>query len=196
MNPQQRRDLYLQEMGLGQRWLLRSRDGQGVSGTEPNIDESINAKVDAEVGAEVGAEVDVVAATADWMLVGAAEHAGSSPDGDAFPGPAGKLLDAMLAAIDLQRHRNVRVAACNHMINKEILQVGSRLVLAMGESAAQTLLATDADIDSLRGRVHRYQELALIVTYHPADLLRMPADKAKAWEDLLLARRTMLDLLR
>ena len=192
MNPQQRRDLYLQEMGLGQRWLLRSRDGQGVSGTERNTDESINAKVDAEVGAEV----DVVAATADWMLVGAAEHAGSSPDGDAFPGPAGKLLDAMLAAIDLQRHQNVRLAACNHLINKEILRGGSRLVLAMGESAAQTLLATDAGIDSLRGRVHRYQELALIVTYHPADLLRMPADKAKAWEDLLLARRTMLDLLR
>ena len=192
MNPQQRRDLYLQEMGLGQRWLLRSRDGQGVSGTEPNTGESINAKVDAEVGAEV----DVVAATADWMLVGAAEHAGSSPDGDAFPGPAGKLLDAMLAAIDLQRHQNVRLSACNHLINKEILQGGSRLVLAMGESAAQTLLATDAGIDSLRGRVHRYQELALIVTYHPADLLRMPADKAKAWEDLLLARRTMLGLLR
>lgn len=192
MNPQQRRDLYLQEMGLGQRWLLRSRDGQGVSGTEPITGESINAKVDAEVGAEV----DVVAATADWMLVGAAEHAGSSPDGDAFPGPAGKLLDAMLAAIDLQRHQNVRLAACNHLINKEILQGGSRLVLAMGESAAQTLLATDAGIDSLRGRVHRYQELALIVTYHPADLLRMPADKAKAWEDLLLARRTMLGLLR
>ena len=192
MNPQQRRDLYLQEMGLGQRWLLRSRGGQGVSGTEPNTGESINAKVDAEVGAEV----DVVAATADWMLVGAAEHAGSSPDGDAFPGPAGKLLDAMLAAIDLQRHQNVRLAACNHLINKEILQGGSRLVLAMGESAAQTLLATDAGIDSLRGRVHRYQELALIVTYHPADLLRMPADKAKAWEDLLLARRTMLGLLR
>lgn len=192
MNPQQRRDLYLQEMGLGQRWLLRSRDGQGVSGTEPNTGESINAKVDAEVGAEV----DVVAATADWMLVGAAEHAVGSPDGDAFPGPAGKLLDAMLAAIHLQRHQNVRLAACNHLINKEILQCGSRLVLAMGESAAQTLLATDAGIDSLRGRVHRYQELALIVTYHPADLLRMPADKAKAWEDLLLARRTMLDLLR
>ena len=192
MNPQQRRDLYLQEMGLGQRWLLRSRDGQGVSGTEPNTGESINAKVDAEVGAEV----DVVAATADWMLVGAAEHAGSSPDGDAFPGPAGKLLDAMLAAIDLQRHQNVLLAACNHLINKEILQGGSRLVLAMGESAAQTLLASDAGFDSLRGRVHRYQELALIVTYHPADLLRMPADKAKAWEDLLLARRTMLGLLR
>ena len=190
MNPQQRRDLYLQEMGLGQRWLLRSRDGQGVSGTEPNTGESINAKVDAD------AEVNVVAATADWMLGGAAEHAGSSPDGDAFPGPAGKLLDAMLAAIDLQRHQNVRLAACNHLINKEILQGGSRLVLAMGESAAQTLLATDAGIDSLRGRVHRYQELALIVTYHPADLLRMPADKAKAWEDLLLARRTMLGLLR
>ena len=192
MNPQQRRDLYLQEMGLGQRWLLRSRDGQGVSGTEPNTGESINAKVDAEGGTEV----DVVAATADWMLVGAAEHAGSSPDGDAFPGPAGKLLDAMLAAIDLQRHQNVRLAACNHLINKEIFQGGSRLVLAMGESAAQMLLATDAGIDSLRGRVHRYQELALIVTYHPADLLRMPADKAKAWEDLLLARRTMLGLLR
>jgi len=188
MNPQQRRDLYLEEMGLGQRWLLRSRVEQGVSATQPVSEASITADANEEVSA--------AATTADWMLVGAVEHAASEPDGEAFPGPAGKLLDAMLAAIDLQRHQNVRLVTCNSLINKEILQRGPRLVMAMGESAAHSLLATDASIDSLRGRVHRYQELALIVTYHPADLLRRPADKAKAWEDLLLARRTMLGLLR
>ena len=66
-----------------------------------------------------------------------------------------------------------------------------QLIVALGKSAASLLLGTDASIASLRGRVHRYQGVPLIVTYHPAYLLRNLPDKAKAWEDLLLARRTL-----
>jgi uracil-DNA glycosylase len=69
--------------------------------------------------------------------------------------------------------------------------VKPKLILAMGRFAAQTLLKTDASISSLRGRVHRYAGLPLIVTYHPAYLLRTLEDKAKAWEDLVFARKTM-----
>ena len=66
-----------------------------------------------------------------------------------------------------------------------------RIIIAMGRFAAQTLLATDASISSMRGRVHRYEDVPLVVTYHPAYLLRTLPDKAKAWDDLLFARRTL-----
>ncbi|MET0919125.1 MAG: uracil-DNA glycosylase family protein, partial [Burkholderiales bacterium] len=74
---------------------------------------------------------------------------------------------------------------------RQIALIEPRLILALGSSSATTLLDVDATIASLRGRVHRYQGVPLIVTYHPAYLLRNLADKAKAWEDLLLARRTL-----
>jgi DNA polymerase len=121
----------------------------------------------------------------------------------------------MLAAIDLRRGENVyianvlkcrppgnrnpqpdEVAKCTPYLLRQIGLIRPRLIVAMGRFAAQTLLNTDATIASLRGKVHRYAGVPLIVTYHPAYLLRNLPDKAKAWADLVFARRTMTDLKR
>jgi uracil-DNA glycosylase len=149
---------------------------------------------------------------AEWMLVGEAPGAEEDRLGEPFVGQAGKLLESMLAAIDLKRE-NVYIAnvlkcrppanrnpepgeveRCTPFLKRQIALIRPKLIVAMGRFAAQTLLATDASIASLRGRVHRYEGVPLIVTYHPAYLLRTLPDKAKAWEDLLFARRTMKSL--
>jgi len=147
---------------------------------------------------------------ADWMLIGEAPGAEEDRLGDPFVGQAGKLLDNMLAAIELERGANVyianvlkcrppgnrnpepdEVAKCTPHLTKQIELIQPKLILAMGRFAAQTLLNTDASIASLRGKLHRYAGVPLIVTYHPAYLLRSLPDKAKAWADLVFARRTM-----
>jgi DNA polymerase len=86
------------------------------------------------------------------------------------------------------------VELCSPFLVRQVELLRPKLILAMGRFACQALLGTDASIASLRGRLHRYQGVPLIVTYHPAYLLRTLADKAKAWEDLCLARSTMADL--
>jgi uracil-DNA glycosylase len=150
---------------------------------------------------------------ADWMLIGEAPGAEEDRLGDPFVGQAGKLLDNMLAAIGLSRRENVYIAnvlkcrppgnrnpapdeveKCTPHLLKQIELIQPKLILAMGRFAAQTLLKSDASIASLRGRVHRYAGVPLIVTYHPAYLLRTLEDKAKAWEDLVFARKTMRGL--
>ncbi len=150
---------------------------------------------------------------ADWLLVGEAPGAEEDARGEPFVGQAGRLLDSMLAAIDLARGDNVyicnvlkcrppgnrnpepgEVAQCSPHLLRQLGLVKPRLILAMGRFAVQTLLATDASIASLRGRVHRYQDVPLIVTYHPAYLLRSLPEKARAWEDLCFARSTMAGL--
>jgi len=147
---------------------------------------------------------------ADWLLVGEAPGAEEDRLGEPFVGQAGRLLDNMLAAIGLRRGENVyianvlkcrppgnrnpepgEVAKCTPHLVKQIELIEPKLIVAMGRFAAQTLLGTDATIASLRGRVHRYAGVPLIVTYHPAYLLRNLADKSKAWEDLLFARNTL-----
>jgi uracil-DNA glycosylase len=147
---------------------------------------------------------------ADWLLVGEAPGAEEDARGEPFVGQAGRLLDNMLAALGLARGHNVYIAnvlkcrppnnrtptpleadACRPYLDRQIELLAPKLVVALGKSAATTLLNVDASIASLRGRVHRYRGVPLIVTYHPAYLLRNLPDKAKAWEDLVLARRTM-----
>ena len=86
------------------------------------------------------------------------------------------------------------IAACQPFLLRQIELIAPKLIVAMGRFAAQTLLETDASVASLRGRVHRYAGVPLVVTYHPAYLLRNLPDKAKAWEDLVFARRTMQTL--
>ena len=150
---------------------------------------------------------------ADWLLVGEAPGAEEDARGEPFVGQAGKLLGGMLAGIDLKRGENVyianvlkcrppgnrnpehaEVAQCSPFLSRQVELIRPKLILAMGRFACQTLLDTDASIASLRGRLHRYQGVPLIVTYHPAYLLRSLPDKAKAWEDLCFARRTMAEL--
>ena len=146
---------------------------------------------------------------ADWMVIGEAPGAEEDRRGEPFVGVAGQLLDAMLRAIGLDRKTNVyianilksrppnnrdpkpeEVAACLPYLERQIALLQPKIMLAVGRIAAQNLLATDAPLGRLRGRVHHFGErqTPLVVTYHPAYLLRTPADKRKAWEDLKFAR--------
>jgi DNA polymerase len=144
------------------------------------------------------------------MMVGEAPGAEEDARGEPFVGQAGRLLDNMLAAVGLKRDANVYIAnvlkcrppgnrnpapfevgQCSPHLTRQIALIQPKLILAMGRFAAQTLLGTDASIASLRGRLFRYQGVPLIVSYHPAYLLRTLPDKAKAWEDLCFARTTM-----
>jgi uracil-DNA glycosylase len=145
----------------------------------------------------------------DWLVIGEAPGAEEDRRGEPFVGAAGQLLDAMLRAIGLDRTRNVyianvlksrppgnrdpkpeEVAACLPYLVRQIALLRPKIMLAVGRIAAQNLLGTDAPLGRLRGRVHYFGELntPLVVTYHPAYLLRTPGDKRKAWEDLKFAR--------
>ncbi len=154
-------------------------------------------------------------AKAQWMLVGEAPGAEEDQRGEPFVGQAGRLLDNMLAATGLSRlgegpqgvyianvlkcrppgNRNpepAEVALCEPFLLRQVELVEPRLIVVMGRFAAQSLLRTDATIASLRGRVHHIEagtrRVPVVVTYHPAYLLRNLADKAKSWADLCLAR--------
>ena len=147
---------------------------------------------------------------AQWLLVGEAPGQEEDRLGEPFVGQAGRLLDHMLFSIGLERGKNVyianvlkcrppgnrnpepeEVAKCAPHLLRQIGLIQPKLILAMGRFAAQTLLGTDATIASLRGSVHRYAGVPLVVTYHPAYLLRNLADKSKSWADLVFARRTI-----
>jgi DNA polymerase len=146
---------------------------------------------------------------ADWMLIGEAPGENEDKQGEPFVGQAGKLLDSMLRALSLARGENVyianvvkcrppgnrnpepdEVARCEPYLQRQVALVKPKLIIALGRVAAQNLLKTDASISSLRGRVHRYEDVPVVVTYHPAYLLRSLPDKAKAWADLCLAHDT------
>ncbi|CAB3663392.1 hypothetical protein LMG22037_01579 [Paraburkholderia phenoliruptrix] len=146
---------------------------------------------------------------ADWMLIGEAPGENEDRVGEPFVGQAGKLLDNMLRSLALARGANVyianvikcrppgnrnpepdEVARCEPYLQRQVELVKPKLIVALGRFAAQSLLKTDASISSLRGRVHQYEGVPVIVTYHPAYLLRSLPDKAKAWADLCLARDT------
>jgi len=149
---------------------------------------------------------------ADWMFVGEAPGFEEDASGEPFVGHAGRLLDNMLLAIKLKRsetyianvikcrpeddrHPHVgEISSCLPYLQRQIGLVQPKLIVALGKTAATALLGTDATIASLRGTVHDYKGIPLIVTYHPAYLLRSPMEKAKAWQDLCLAVRTMQSL--
>lgn len=147
---------------------------------------------------------------AEWLLVGEAPGAEEDRKGEPFVGQAGKLLDNMLAAIALKRGQNVFIAnvlkcrppanrdpqgeevtQCDPFLKRQVELIKPKLIIALGKFAAQSLLNTTSTIGSLRGKLHDYHGVPVIVTYHPAYLLRTLADKAKAWEDLCFARSSM-----
>lgn len=153
--------------------------------------------------------------TADWLCVGEGPGAEEDESGRPFIGQAGQLLDAMLAAIGLKRGEKVyltnavkcrpaahhppnqeEIAACRPYLERQIALLQPKLMLALGRPAAQTLLQTEIKIATIRGQIQQYSTeldatgIPVVVTYHPAYLLRTPSDKAKVWEDLCLARRT------
>lgn len=150
---------------------------------------------------------------ADWLFVGEAPGAEEDRRGEPFVGQAGKLLDNMLAAIKLKRGDNVyianvlkcrppenrdphgeEVAQCNPYLLRQVELIKPKLIVALGKFAAQSLLDSDDSISSMRGKLHDYNGVPVIVTYHPAYLLRNMSDKAKAWEDLCFAVKTMQGL--
>lgn len=153
--------------------------------------------------------------SAHWMVVGEAPGADEDRQGEPFVGAAGQLLNAMLAAIDLPREsvfianvlkcrppenrdpRPEEVAECLPYLQRQVELVRPRIILAFGRVAAQNLLGTESTLGKLRGSVHRFGALntPVVVTYHPAYLLRSPGEKRKAWEDLKFARRVYADLI-
>jgi uracil-DNA glycosylase len=150
---------------------------------------------------------------ADWLFVGEGPGAEEDERGEPFVGQAGKLLDAMLEAIDLKRGENVYIgnsvkcrppnnrtpepeetATCWPFLERQIELIKPKLIVALGRPAAQTLLQSEVKISSSRGRLFDYRGIPVVVTYHPAYLLRNLPDKARAWEDLCFMRRTMQGL--
>ncbi|MBV8030997.1 MAG: uracil-DNA glycosylase [Betaproteobacteria bacterium] len=215
-----RRSEILAEMGLSPIWRVRSSPGSApaekmesaVGWTE--LKQAVPAcKACSLHQSRTQTVFGVGDENADWLLVGEAPGAEEDRLGDPFVGQAGKLLDNMLAAIGLSRRENVyianvlkcrppgnrnpepdEVAKCTPFLRVQIDLIRPKLIVAMGRFAAQTLLNTDATIASLRGRVHAYAGVPLIVTYHPAYLLRNLPDKSKAWADLVFATKTMASL--
>jgi len=143
---------------------------------------------------------------ADWLFVGEGPGAEEDARGEPFVGPAGKLLDAMLASIGLRREEKVYIAnavkcrppgnrtpdpdeiqACLPYLQRQIELLQPKMIMALGRPAAQSLLAREVKIGPARGKRFEYKGIPVVVSYHPAYLLRTPADKSKAWEDLCLA---------
>lgn len=148
---------------------------------------------------------------ADWLVIGEGPGADEDQQGEPFVGRAGKLLNPMLLAIGVQREQayitNIvrcrppenreptpeEAAKCRPFLERQIALIRPRIILAVGRIAAQNLLNTDTQIGKLRGQVHRFgpARIPVVVTYHPAYLLRSPREKRKAWDDLRLARRVL-----
>lgn len=217
------RDLVLKELGIDPVWRLRRHPASVAVGDEAGADRRILQMDWAQLKEAVAnctacelyktrtqGVVGVGDERAEWLIVGEAPGADEDAQGEPFVGQAGKLLDAMLAAIGLKRGENVyianvlksrppgnrnpapeEVAACMPYLERQIQLIQPRIILALGRFAVQSLLNTEEAIGKLRGRVHQYQGVPLIATYHPAYLLRNLPDKEKAWEDLCLARETM-----
>jgi DNA polymerase len=147
-------------------------------------------------------------ASADWMIIGEAPGADEDRQGEPFVGRAGKLLNEMLRAVGFERgdvyianilkcrppnNRDPRpqeVAECFGYLRRQIELVSPKLIIAVGRVAAQNLLQREDPVGRLRGEVHRLEpfDVPVVVTYHPAYLLRSPGQKRKAWADLCLAR--------
>ncbi len=222
----------IQAMGLGPIWVRRHADAALVQTQPQHPAEAIENRAEAiaamswdllseTVGAcracrlcetRTQTVFGVGASRPDWMIVGEAPGADEDARGEPFVGQAGRLLDAMLAAVDLSRERNVfianvlkcrppgnrdpafdEVAQCLPFLHRQIELLGPRMILVVGKIASVALLGREATIASLRGKEHRVliagREIPVVVTYHPAYLLRSPQEKAKAWADLCLARR-------
>jgi DNA polymerase len=146
---------------------------------------------------------------ARWMFIGEAPGAEEDRQGEPFVGRAGQLLTSMLRALGLRREdvfianvlkcrppgnrdpRPAEAASCRGYLERQVALVNPTLVVAVGRIAAQNLLATETPIAKLRGKVHTFgaQGWPLVVTYHPAYLLRSPGEKRKAWQDLVQARQ-------
>ena len=212
------RDDIFNELGIGPVWRLRDASGEGARQPEAGLIQNWEQLAEAVAhcnacnlhSTRTQGVLGVGDRHADWLIIGEAPGADEDAQGEPFVGQAGKLLDAMLASIGLVRGRNVyitnvlksrppgnrnpepdEVAACRPYLLAQIELIRPKIILALGRFAAHSLLDTDAPLGQLRGQVHQFQGVPLVVTYHPAYLLRTLTDKARAWEDLCLARQLM-----
>jgi uracil-DNA glycosylase len=156
---------------------------------------------------------------AKWLFVGEGPGRQEDEQGEPFVGPAGKLLDNMMVAMGLERGKNTYIAnivkcrpigadgkdrpptpaeaaACMPYLERQIALIQPDVIVALGKSAAVYLLNLNPStaVSSMRGKIHQHQELPVVVTYHPAYLLRDPTQKKHVWQDLCLARSVMHEL--
>ena len=149
----------------------------------------------------------------DWLFIGEGPGADEDAQGEPFVGQAGKLLDNMLASLDIARGNKVYIgnavkcrppgnrtpeaaemAACRPYLERQIALLKPKIIVLLGKAAVHSVLHDDKSLASMRGKRFEYAGIPLVVTYHPAYLLRNLPDKAKAWEDLLFARRVLREV--
>ncbi len=218
IHPEHQRRAYLQAMGIDV-WLPRGADEPGVSDVESGAFEAADLDwnelrqcvTDCTRCALASSRTQTVFGVgnpeASWMIIGEAPGAEEDRQGEPFVGRAGQMLNEMLRAIGQSREsvfianilkcrppnnrdpKPEEAAACRAYLQRQISLVGPDIILAVGKIAAQNLLQTDEPVGSMRGRQHDLDGVPLVVTYHPAYLLRSPSQKSKAWSDLCLANR-------
>ncbi len=210
MNPLEAR---WRELGLWPLWVARAPDGAGQN--EAGWSELRQSVMGCQRCALHQGRRQAVFGVGDerahWLFVGEGPGAEEDQRGEPFVGAAGRLLDQMLRALGLKRGEAVYItnvvkcrppqnrtptdeecAACLPYLHRQIALIQPKVIVALGKVAAHALLKTEGTISSLRLQQHHFGEIPLIVTWHPAYLLRTPADKALAWEDLCRARQLMV----
>ena len=215
--PEQQRRAYLQALGIDI-WLPRDVPDEIIEEREAPSDDgeldwdSLKTRVAgctrcALSEGRTNTVFGVGDRNADWLIVGEAPGAEEDRLGEPFVGRAGKLLDEMLRALGQSREtvfianilkcrpphnrdpKSDEAAACRGYLDRQIELVQPRIILAVGKIAAQNLLGCQDPVGRMRGRVHAVNGIPLVVTYHPAYLLRSPSQKKKSWQDLCLAAR-------
>jgi DNA polymerase len=215
MHPEQQRRAYLQAMGIDV-WVPRdapepefsaSVEAPGSMGWN-ELRECVTHCTRCELAqSRTNTVFGVGNPDADWLIIGEAPGAEEDRRGEPFVGRAGALLDEMLRAIGQSRDsvfianilkcrppnnrdpRPEEAAACRRYLERQIELVRPKIILAVGRIAAQNLLGSNEPVGRMRGRPHDFGGIPLVVTYHPAYLLRSPSQKAKSWSDLCLATR-------
>lgn len=212
IHSEHQRRAYLQAMGIDV-WLPRDAEEAAAAAEMPATGLDWPALQDCVAGctrcelwqSRTNTVFGVGNPQADWMIIGEAPGAEEDRRGEPFVGRAGQLLDQMLHAIGQSRERvfiaNIlkcrppnnrdpkpaEAAACRDYLEQQIALIQPKIILAVGKIAAQNLLGSDDPVGRMRGRPHDLDGIPLVVTYHPAYLLRSPSQKYKSWSDLCLA---------
>jgi uracil-DNA glycosylase family 4 len=220
MQSENQRRAYLQAMGIDV-WVRRDAEDPGEPDTcaplsegvdWPELRERVAACTRCELAqSRTNTVFGVGNEDADWMIIGEAPGAEEDRQGEPFVGRAGKLLDQMLFAIGESRESvfiaNIlkcrppnnrdpkpdEAAACRDYLDRQIELLRPKIILAVGRIAAQNLLGSDEPVGRMRGRAYDLDGIPLVVTYHPAYLLRSPSQKQKSWSDLCLAARLVAE---
>lgn len=219
MHPEHQRRAYLQAMGIDV-WLPRDAAEAEMSATVASpggmdwseLRECVTDCTRCELAkTRTNTVFGVGSPNADWLIIGEAPGAEEDRRGEPFVGRAGTLLDEMLRAIGQSRdsvfianilkcrppdNRDPRpgeAAECRQYLERQIELVQPKIILAVGKIAAQNLLGSNETVGRMRGRPHDFGGIPMVVTYHPAYLLRSPSQKGKSWSDLCLATRLVAE---